>query len=211
MKHWKIGILSLACLSFSAPSMAQTYMTIPAARLNLFNGSVPSIDSFFSYYGSSVSLVLGMNDASGHSLPNDISWKNSGLPTPTPQGGGYAKVGNGECVDFVQKMSGVSVLASTWIQGDHVVEYWDPNALIGKPIATFIPPTGKYGAPTGSTYGHTGIILSAWKENGSNTVNAVWVVDQNFVPPFGGAVAKHELRVGGSGVNNLSNYYIIKY
>ena len=95
---------------------------------------------------------------------------------------------------------------SNWKSAGQVTGYWDPSALVGKIIATF---------PNGSYYGHTAVILSAWKKSGSNTVTNVWVVDANYTPSAsiqnGGSIAKHEINTSGSSsVSNLNNYYIVK-
>lgn len=172
-----------------------------------------------SHAGGDIWTLHIYNSAYTDYLPYNTEWSIAGLSTPIQHASGYASMGpNGQCVDFVKHMTNTSGWLSTasWRRGDKVSAYWDPSALVGKPIATFTS-SGRYGPPPGSAhnYGYAAIIISAWREFPSNTVTHAWVIDMNWTHPNpnapGGTISKHVLKIGGSDNANLNNYYTIKY
>lgn len=188
-------------LSFAA---TLTPVRATGAKFNILNNAVASTNPFFVSSGGTD--YLKTSNASGQLLANNTDWKNSGFPTPVSIGGN-ARVGNGQCVDFVKHASGTnSIVASSWKRGNHVSDYWDPTALVGQAIATF-DANGNYDS------GHVAIILSAWKASGSNTVTNVWVADANWVGGAGSLiVGRHGININGSSrVSNLKNYYLVNY
>ncbi len=193
----------LAATVFMSSALAYTDLPVNAAKFQLFSGGSP-VDNFFAPdNGQFDKLILKVQDSNSYQLQNNPNWVNANMPVPISVGG-RARVGNGQCVDFVKHMTGNFASSSNWLKGDHVSEYWDPNALVGKVIATFNS-SGNY------DNSHVAIVISAWKRSGSNTVTDVWVVDANFVPDHGLTVSKHALSTTGSGyVGNLKNYYIVK-
>lgn len=202
IKKWCFTLLFL--LSILSPcAFAAQDLPVVQARFNLFNGSSGTINSFFSpYNGASDKLVLLMKNSANQNLGSQSDWLYAGMIAPVSVNG-LARVGNGQCVDFVKNVTNNFNSSTGWIQGNHVSSYWDPNALVGKVIATF----------TGGKYdnGHVAIIISAWKRAGSNTVTDVWVVDANYVPNQGLTVARHNINTYGSSyVSNLQNYYIVR-
>lgn len=218
MTSTKVASTIIFGLFLSPQLYAYTYMEVDPNKLQFFNASSYSANTFFYEHNRrGDQLVLRMHNPSGQHITNEWSWQVTGLNAQSFVHGGiynYVRIGDGQCVDFVKHMTNTQYISSTsWIKGDQVTAFYDPNALTGKPIATFTS-SDSYGNPNGG-YGHAAIILSAWKENGSPTVNAVWVVDQNSLPVAsptnGGSVAKRTIRIGGSGVNNLNNYFTIKY
>ena len=205
MKKFVFAILF--ALLVPGVSFGQSYFAQPT-RLALFSGG-STVELFFrNYQGTNTQRVL-MYTNNGYSISNNYEWIRSGMQSAINHNG-YARLGNGQCTDFVKHMTNNFNPTSYWTRGDHVASYWDRNALIGKVIATFNS-SGQYANNSSS---HTAVILDAWKENGSNTINAVFVVDQNWIPTAsiynGGSIGKHEIRTGGSGVNNLNNYYLVR-
>lgn len=204
-------VVCLLILFWVVPSFAVVYtpLILPDGKLFLFNGTYTSMNQFFvAYQGNSNKLVLKTVSTNGISQLNaNADWINAGMPATTLYKG-YARIGNGQCVDFIRKTTGNT---STWVRGDHVTEFWDPNVLVGKVIATFNT-SGSY------DNGHVAVVISAWKRAGSNTVTDAWVVDQNYVPSYsdfltnGGSIAKHAINIDGSShTARLQDYYTVKY
>lgn len=193
-----LGFISLASHAGSNQDLKAT-----SSKLNVFNGSSPSIDAYFTQYKSSQLLrsKVGTNN-----LSNEQSWRYAFLPVVSTSQT-YAQVGNGLCVDFVKIMTDNYTVASDWTKGASVTSYTDPSQLVGKVIATF-GSDGKYNSANQSTGIHTALVLSAWKQSGSKTVTNVWVVDANYVYAF--MVGKHELNTSMTGVGNLGTYSVVK-
>jgi hypothetical protein len=199
-----VGLTTIHQVSFAAstPTPPPKQMMVTGAKFGILNGNVPSTNPFFVKSGNN--FVLKVKDPSGNALANNKDWIASGFPIPVSLGG-LARVGNGQCADFVKYASGVAASSRTWKIGDHVSDYWDENSLIGKVMATF--------DSNGYDNGHVAVILSAWKAKGSNTITNVWVADANFVPAFGLTVARHEINVNGGKdtTSDLKRYYLVKY
>lgn len=116
----------------------------------------------------------------GSFSPNDMpSWNNT-INLPVTQNGEYAQFSDGECAKFVQAVTANAKLTKDWYRGERVLGHTNPAFLKGKAIAIFNA-NGRYDQDYAGQ--HTTVVLNA-ETDGSEKVNAVWVMEQNA---YGGA------------------------
>lgn len=208
-------VLTLAITAFSMPAMAaERFLTAPTEKLKPFYQS--SHNSLHKY-----NLLQKFSDADFALQYNRQLRSILNAPVaPSKANNQYARIGNGQCVDLVKHLTNTTHLSTaSWIKGEHVASVSDTESLKGKAIARFTCGRGTKYCSNGSNGAHTAIILAAEKENGSNTVTSVWVVDQNSLPFYGldtalklgGSVAKRKLSIYGTGSMNLKSYHTVKY
>lgn len=101
----------------------------------------------------------------------------------------------GQCVDFAKAVAKYDVVTSGWKQGNKVVS---GGLSPGTIVATF--PGGKY-------YGHVAVFAGYSYDSKTKVINGFWVWDQNYIPPYGGVVGKHVLKINNKGGTSDANAY----
>lgn len=194
--------------TMAVDAMAATDLYVPRARTDLFRGT--NLPSGFLTSNGTNSYVLN-HQVGSQFLDTLPQWNMAYLPTRASAIGnlsyqmisnnvGISEAGYGlQCVSFIKAMSDTgSVSTTSWRRGIAVTSITYPQGIEDKVIATFSSAT-QYS-------GHTGVVLSANFVNGK--VSQVWVADENW--GGNGKIYKHLLSSSGTGVNNLSNYYIVQ-
>ncbi|MBS9775109.1 BPSL0067 family protein [Candidatus Gracilibacteria bacterium] len=108
---------------------------------------------------------------------------------------------DGQCVSFVKAITQNGDHTKYWGQGKRVSKY--VSLKKGTIIATF-DSTGHYGNVPGTSYRHTGMVLS-------QNSNGITLLDQNWdTKGTKSAVGTHFLPYKGKHVNGASNYHVVE-
>lgn len=208
----KIALALFTSMSLSASVFAATDLVTDVTKTNLFYGASSTSLQTAGFLVSSGTdkYVLEHYNSGGIELDKTWQWYGASMPTTAlPVGTLYYKssypgiqegsIAPPQCTAFVKIMSNADA-TGTWIKG---ISLGSANLTLAqlqnKAIATFFGANGTYN-------GHAAVLLSP-EISGGKLVSA-WVVDQNW--SFDGRINKRKMYVGGSGVNNLANYYVVQ-
>lgn len=111
------------------------------------------------------------------------------------------KVRNGECVAFVNALANRNGISSDdWDRGINVMSA-STDITRGTIIATFSDLT--------TYYGHVAI-FGGYLYDSTGRRNGLFVWDQNYVPSYGGVVARHFIKTSNTKVMNAASYYVVQ-
>lgn len=140
--------------------------------------------------------------------PYYFKWSPNGnkLPSASSLSGKYTKVGNGQCVHFVQLTAGFSTPTASWTAGHRVMDMKENKIIVGAIVATFV----KVGNKLVYKPGHCGAYIA---HNRQTKQLSLW--DQNFVGQndnFTGIsiVGRHRINNGSSSATRVDDYYIVQ-
>ena len=141
--------------------------------------------------------------------PYYFKWSPKGnkLPSASSLSGKYTKVGNGQCVNFVQLTAGFSTPTGSWTAGRRVMDMKENEIIVGTIVATFV----KVGNKLVYKPGHCGAYIA---HNRQTKQLSLW--DQNFVGQNDNLtgisiVGRHRMTGnGGSSATRVDDYYILQ-